>query len=70
MFSIKTRADPILDLSVLSRKFCSGEKFGPGPKFSGRIVPVRDEFFEKSGPVPEILFRVKFFVFTVSCMLQ
>ena len=29
----------------LSRKFCSGENFVPGPIFSGKIVPVRNKIF-------------------------
>ena len=45
---------------VLSRKFCSAEKFGPGPIFSGKIVPDGTVFSEKNGPVLKILFRVYF----------
>ena len=45
---------------VLSRKFCSAEKFGPGPIFSGKIVPPGSIFSEKNGPILKILFRFTF----------
>ena len=45
---------------VLSRKFCSAEYFGPGPIFSGKIVPPGSIFSEKNGPVLKILFRFTF----------
>ena len=44
----------------LSRKFCSAENFGPGPIFSGKIVPPGSIFSEKIGPVLKILFRFTF----------
>ena len=47
-------------LRDLSRKFCSAENFGPGPIFSGKIVPGGTVFSEKNGPVLKILFRVNF----------
>ena len=51
----------ILDtLKVLSRKFCSAENFGPGPIFSGKIVPPGSIFSEKNGPVLKIIFRFTF----------
>ena len=44
----------------LSRKFCSAENFGPGPIFSEKIVPFRNDFFEKNGLVLKILFWLTF----------
>ena len=59
----------------------ANNQFGVSRKFVPVKISVRDknfqesrsgseQFFRKSGPVLKILFRVKFFVFTVSCMLQ
>ena len=47
----------ISQVAALSRKFCSAEKFGPGPIFSEKIVPPGTNFPEKKGPVLKILFR-------------
>ena len=49
-----------LTQTVLSQKFCSAENFGPGPIFSGKIVPPGSIFSEKNGPVLKILFRFTF----------
>ena len=34
----------------LSRKFWSGDKFGPGPKFYEKIGPPGPIYFDKNGP--------------------
>ena len=47
---------------ILSGKFGSGENFGPGPFFAGKIVLPGMIFPEKNGVGLKILFRIQFLI--------
>ena len=48
-----TKSGPVTEILVR-------QKFGPGPILSFKILVLRTNFFEKSGPGLKILFRVLF----------